>query len=156
MLLGGLGLNATEFARLAEITALDGSIAVTLAAHQSIGLKVSSASFGSWGGGGIMGWGYNVAYNFLNFFLPNCDNFPFVNNSLNLQICISCYICTCIQPLKFISTHLSILIFIWCRVFLLLGQRNRRPNICLSLPQESTLLHFAWRNHPGIYNYKYN
>ncbi|XP_062606402.1 complex I assembly factor ACAD9, mitochondrial-like isoform X2 [Saccostrea cucullata] len=36
---GGLGLNATEFARLAEITALDGSIAVTLAAHQSIGLK---------------------------------------------------------------------------------------------------------------------
>lgn len=105
-------------------------------------------------GGGIMGWGYNVAYNFLNFFLPNCDNFPFVNNSLNLQICISCYICTCIQPLKFISTHLSILIFIWCRVFLLLGQRNRRPNICLSLPQESTLLHFAWRNHPGIYNNK--
>lgn len=40
MLSGGLGLNATEFARLAEITALDGSIAVTLAAHQSIGLKV--------------------------------------------------------------------------------------------------------------------
>ena len=37
---GGLGLNATEFARLAEITALDGSVAVTLAAHQSIGLKV--------------------------------------------------------------------------------------------------------------------
>ena len=37
---GGLGLNATEFARLGEITALDGSIAVTLAAHQSIGLKV--------------------------------------------------------------------------------------------------------------------
>lgn len=36
---GGLGLNATKFARLAEITALDGSIAVTLAAHQSIGLK---------------------------------------------------------------------------------------------------------------------
>lgn len=41
---GGLGLNATKFARLAEITALDGSIAVTLAAHQSIGLKVSEAS----------------------------------------------------------------------------------------------------------------
>ncbi|XP_076325006.1 complex I assembly factor ACAD9, mitochondrial-like isoform X1 [Tachypleus tridentatus] len=36
---GGLGLNATEFARLAEITSLDGAIAVTLAAHQSIGLK---------------------------------------------------------------------------------------------------------------------
>lgn len=36
---GGLGLNATKFARLAEATALDGSIAVTLAAHQSIGLK---------------------------------------------------------------------------------------------------------------------
>ncbi|XP_060080588.1 complex I assembly factor ACAD9, mitochondrial-like [Ylistrum balloti] len=36
---GGLGLNATKFARLAEITALDGSVAVTLAAHQSIGLK---------------------------------------------------------------------------------------------------------------------
>lgn len=36
---GGLGLNATEFARLAEITALDGGIVVTLAAHQSIGLK---------------------------------------------------------------------------------------------------------------------
>lgn len=36
---GGLGLNATEFARIAEITALDGSVAVTLAAHQSIGLK---------------------------------------------------------------------------------------------------------------------
>ena len=38
---GGLGLNSTEFARIAEITAPDGSIAVTLAAHQSIGLKVS-------------------------------------------------------------------------------------------------------------------
>ena len=38
---GGLGLGATEFARLNEIIALDGSIAVTLAAHQSIGLKVS-------------------------------------------------------------------------------------------------------------------
>lgn len=38
---GGLGLNATEFARLAEFTSLDGGIAVTLAAHQSIGLKVS-------------------------------------------------------------------------------------------------------------------
>ncbi|XP_059477432.1 complex I assembly factor ACAD9, mitochondrial-like [Neocloeon triangulifer] len=36
---GGLGLNATEFARIAEITALDGAVAVTLAAHQSIGLK---------------------------------------------------------------------------------------------------------------------
>jgi len=36
---GGLGLNATEFARICEITALDGSLAVTLAAHNSIGLK---------------------------------------------------------------------------------------------------------------------
>nr|XP_054752313.1 complex I assembly factor ACAD9, mitochondrial-like [Lytechinus pictus] len=36
---GGLGLSNTEFARLAEITAQDGSIAVTLAAHQSIGFK---------------------------------------------------------------------------------------------------------------------
>ncbi|XP_063602339.1 complex I assembly factor ACAD9, mitochondrial-like [Penaeus indicus] len=36
---GGLGLGATEYARIAEITALDGSIAVTLAAHQAIGLK---------------------------------------------------------------------------------------------------------------------
>lgn len=39
---GGLGLGATEYARIAEITALDGSIAVTLAAHQAIGLKVIS------------------------------------------------------------------------------------------------------------------
>ena len=39
---GGLHLNNTEYARLAEITALDGSIAVTLAAHQAIGLKVGS------------------------------------------------------------------------------------------------------------------
>lgn len=38
---GGLGFNATEFARIAEITALDSSVAVTLAAHQSIGLKAS-------------------------------------------------------------------------------------------------------------------
>lgn len=38
---GGLGFNATEFARLAEITALDASVAVSLAAHQSIGLKAS-------------------------------------------------------------------------------------------------------------------
>lgn len=37
---GGLGLSNTEFARLAEITAQDGAIAVTLAAHQSIGFKV--------------------------------------------------------------------------------------------------------------------
>lgn len=38
--LGGLGLSNTMYARLAEITSLDGSIAVTLAAHQAIGLKV--------------------------------------------------------------------------------------------------------------------
>ena len=38
--LGGLGLNATMYARIAEITSLDASIAVTLAAHQAIGLKV--------------------------------------------------------------------------------------------------------------------
>lgn len=37
---GGLGLNATEYARLGEVTSVDGSIAVTLAAHQAIGLKV--------------------------------------------------------------------------------------------------------------------
>jgi len=37
---GGLGLNATEYARLGEVTSTDGSIAVTLAAHQAIGLKV--------------------------------------------------------------------------------------------------------------------
>ncbi|CAL9703797.1 unnamed protein product [Knipowitschia caucasica] len=36
---GGLGLSNTMYARIAEITALDGSIAVTLAAHQAIGLK---------------------------------------------------------------------------------------------------------------------
>ncbi|KAK4296974.1 hypothetical protein Pmani_030578 [Petrolisthes manimaculis] len=36
---GGLGLGATEYARIAEITSLDGGIAVTLAAHQAIGLK---------------------------------------------------------------------------------------------------------------------
>ncbi|CAG7834390.1 unnamed protein product [Allacma fusca] len=35
---GGLGLNATEFARVGELIS-DGSVAVTLAAHQSIGLK---------------------------------------------------------------------------------------------------------------------
>lgn len=36
---GGLGLTNTVYARLAEITSLDVSIAVTLAAHQAIGLK---------------------------------------------------------------------------------------------------------------------
>ncbi|KAM9185774.1 complex I assembly factor ACAD9, mitochondrial isoform 3-T4 [Dugong dugon] len=36
---GGLGLSNTMYARLGEITALDASITVTLAAHQSIGLK---------------------------------------------------------------------------------------------------------------------
>ncbi|XP_029287756.1 complex I assembly factor ACAD9, mitochondrial [Cottoperca gobio] len=36
---GGLGLSNTVYARLAEVTSLDGSIAVTLAAHQAIGLK---------------------------------------------------------------------------------------------------------------------
>ncbi|KAM7402729.1 hypothetical protein PAMP_017943 [Pampus punctatissimus] len=36
---GGLGLSNTMYARLAEITSLDASIAVTLAAHQAIGLK---------------------------------------------------------------------------------------------------------------------
>ncbi|XP_041348234.1 complex I assembly factor ACAD9, mitochondrial-like isoform X2 [Gigantopelta aegis] len=36
---GGLGLNATKYARIAEITSMDGGIAVTLAAHQAIGLK---------------------------------------------------------------------------------------------------------------------
>lgn len=38
--LGGLGLSNTMYARLGEIISLDGSIAVTLAAHQAIGLKV--------------------------------------------------------------------------------------------------------------------
>ncbi|XP_077458837.1 complex I assembly factor ACAD9, mitochondrial isoform X2 [Stigmatopora argus] len=38
-LYGGLGLSNTMYARLAEIISLDGSIAVTLAAHQAIGLK---------------------------------------------------------------------------------------------------------------------
>uniref|UniRef100_A0A8C5QPA9 Complex I assembly factor ACAD9, mitochondrial n=1 Tax=Leptobrachium leishanense TaxID=445787 RepID=A0A8C5QPA9_9ANUR len=37
---GGLGLSNTMYARLGEITSLDGSIAVTLAAHQAIGLKI--------------------------------------------------------------------------------------------------------------------
>lgn len=37
---GGLGLSNTMYARLGEIISLDGSIAVTLAAHQAIGLKV--------------------------------------------------------------------------------------------------------------------
>jgi len=36
---GGLGLGATEFSRLSEAIFQDGSIGVTLAAHQSIGLK---------------------------------------------------------------------------------------------------------------------
>ena len=38
---GGLGLSNTMYARLGEITSLDAAIAVTLAAHQAIGLKVS-------------------------------------------------------------------------------------------------------------------
>ncbi|KAM4800061.1 complex I assembly factor ACAD9, mitochondrial [Urocitellus parryii] len=36
---GGLGLSNTMYARLGEITSLDSSITVTLAAHQAIGLK---------------------------------------------------------------------------------------------------------------------
>lgn len=36
---GGLGLSNTMYARLREIVSLDGSIAVTLEAHQAIGLK---------------------------------------------------------------------------------------------------------------------
>ncbi|KAJ9580258.1 hypothetical protein L9F63_004071 [Diploptera punctata] len=36
---GGLGLSATEYARLDEVTSLDGSLGVTLAAHQAFGLK---------------------------------------------------------------------------------------------------------------------
>ncbi|XP_008064677.1 acyl-CoA dehydrogenase family member 9, mitochondrial [Carlito syrichta] len=36
---GGLGFSNTMYARLGEIISLDGSIAVTLAAHQAIGLK---------------------------------------------------------------------------------------------------------------------
>ena len=35
-------MNATKFARIAEITGRDGALSVTLAAHQSIGLKVCS------------------------------------------------------------------------------------------------------------------
>ena len=41
---GGLGLGATEYSRLSEIIALDGGIGVTLAAHQSIGLKVCAGN----------------------------------------------------------------------------------------------------------------
>ncbi|GAB6029896.1 hypothetical protein CHUAL_005596 [Chamberlinius hualienensis] len=36
---GGLGLSSTEYARLTEVLALNGSIAVMLGGHQSIGLK---------------------------------------------------------------------------------------------------------------------
>ncbi|CAH1784431.1 unnamed protein product [Owenia fusiformis] len=36
---GGLGLNATAYARLTECISTDGAIAVTLAAHQAIGFK---------------------------------------------------------------------------------------------------------------------
>ncbi|XP_064488656.1 complex I assembly factor ACAD9, mitochondrial-like [Ornithodoros turicata] len=36
---GGLGLTATEYARMCEVTGVDGAIAVTLAAHNSIGIK---------------------------------------------------------------------------------------------------------------------
>nr|XP_048285835.1 complex I assembly factor ACAD9, mitochondrial isoform X2 [Myodes glareolus] len=36
---GGLGLSNTMYARLGEIISMDGSITVTLAAHQAIGLK---------------------------------------------------------------------------------------------------------------------
>lgn len=45
---GGLGLSNTVYARLAEITSLDGSIAVTLAAHQAIGLKVKNKMVSPW------------------------------------------------------------------------------------------------------------
>lgn len=37
---GGLGLLNTNYARVAEAFSTDASIAVTLMAHQSIGLKV--------------------------------------------------------------------------------------------------------------------
>ena len=37
---GGLGLLNTNYARVAEAFSADASIAVTLMAHQSIGLKV--------------------------------------------------------------------------------------------------------------------
>lgn len=37
---GGLGLNATEYARIGEVISRDGSVAVTLSAHQTIGFKV--------------------------------------------------------------------------------------------------------------------
>ena len=33
-------MNATKYARIAEVTGRDGALSVTLAAHQSIGLKV--------------------------------------------------------------------------------------------------------------------
>ncbi|KAF2358824.1 Acyl-CoA dehydrogenase/oxidase N-terminal, partial [Trinorchestia longiramus] len=36
---GGLGLGATEYSRLCEIIAMDGSIGVTISAHQAIGFK---------------------------------------------------------------------------------------------------------------------
>lgn len=39
---GGLGLSNTMYARLGEITSQDAAIAVTLSAHQAIGLKVFS------------------------------------------------------------------------------------------------------------------
>ena len=38
---GGLGLNATQYARFQEVIGNDGAIGVMLGAHQSIGLKVS-------------------------------------------------------------------------------------------------------------------
>lgn len=53
--LGGLGLSHTMYARLGEAISLDGSITVTLAAHQAIGLKVSALGFlGLPGAGGSL------------------------------------------------------------------------------------------------------
>ena len=39
---GGLELSNIDRARVAEVTALDGAISITLAAHQAYGVKVSA------------------------------------------------------------------------------------------------------------------
>ena len=42
---GGLGLNNVQYARVLEEISRDGSVGVMLAAHQAIGLKVTTKKF---------------------------------------------------------------------------------------------------------------
>nr|XP_008539101.1 PREDICTED: acyl-CoA dehydrogenase family member 9, mitochondrial [Equus przewalskii] len=126
---GGLGLSNTMYARLGEIISLDASIAVTLAAHQAIGLKVKFLGFLSVWCCLQVFWSQMVALG-----QETCSFLPRSERAGRLRVlegasCSCSLALQCLPPARPLSSHA-----IWCSIF---TQANS-PLITLVLPFESS------------------